>query len=354
MNRLLLSIALLLGLLGSALGQSISPVSGGSAAAVIGPSGAPAPGTVTDNALVRWDGTTGTQAQNSLGILSDTGVLTGLTNATIATGTITTSQPLTFTQTWNASGVTFTGVLANFTNTASATGSLLLDLQLGGTSLFKLSKAATATIGLGGTGATDTTLILDGSSAATHGAGIQFSSNSVAQSFIGPNSFINGSGTSPALTLLTVGAVNILLSPGNSIVSIGGLTSAFPAFKRNGINIDVKLADDSTYSSLAARGIFSAGAVPTLVLAGGTCAGTVIAGGSTVGTVTLTGACVATNTMTLSVMPTAPTGYVCDAIDRTLGSSLLVQTGTSTTTAVFTFGGTTGATDVLAYKCIGY
>lgn len=33
----------------------------------------------TDNALVRWDGTTGTLVSNSVAILSDTGELTGLT-----------------------------------------------------------------------------------------------------------------------------------------------------------------------------------------------------------------------------------------------------------------------------------
>jgi hypothetical protein len=57
--------------------------------------------------------------------------------------------------TWNASGTTFTGIGLNVTDTASAAGSLLLDLQVGGTSQFKVSKggrvtAQTLTIGLGG------------------------------------------------------------------------------------------------------------------------------------------------------------------------------------------------------------
>lgn len=37
------------------------------------------PGVSTDNALVRWDGTTGLVIQNSVGILTDAGALSGLT-----------------------------------------------------------------------------------------------------------------------------------------------------------------------------------------------------------------------------------------------------------------------------------
>lgn len=59
---------------------------------------------------------------------------------TFAAGTITTSQPLTVTQTWNAGGVTFTGLLANFTDTASASGSLLMDLKVGGVTQFSIRK----------------------------------------------------------------------------------------------------------------------------------------------------------------------------------------------------------------------
>lgn len=67
------------------------------------------------------------------------GVLSA-TNGSFATGTITTSQPFSFTQTWNSSGVTFTGFKVNITSSASATGSLLADIQLGGTSKFSITK----------------------------------------------------------------------------------------------------------------------------------------------------------------------------------------------------------------------
>jgi hypothetical protein len=60
---------------------------------------------------------------------------------TIARGTVTTSQPWTFTQTWNAGGVTFAGLVENITSTASAAGSLLLDLQVAAASKFSVDKS---------------------------------------------------------------------------------------------------------------------------------------------------------------------------------------------------------------------
>ena len=61
------------------------------------------------------------------------GTMTG--PVTMTGGTVTTSTPLIdATQTWNASGVTFTGWKLNITNTASAGGSLLADFQVGGVS----------------------------------------------------------------------------------------------------------------------------------------------------------------------------------------------------------------------------
>jgi hypothetical protein len=52
-------------------------------------------------------------------------------------------------QTWNASGTTFTGLLLNVTDTASAAASLLADLQVGGTSRFKVAKTGTVSVATG-------------------------------------------------------------------------------------------------------------------------------------------------------------------------------------------------------------
>ena len=61
--------------------------------------------------------------------------------ATLATGTITTSNPiLNLSQTWNNAATTFTGILADCTDTASATDSMLMNLRVGGTSRFRVRK----------------------------------------------------------------------------------------------------------------------------------------------------------------------------------------------------------------------
>jgi hypothetical protein len=51
--------------------------------------------------------------------------------------------------TWNASGTTFTAIKMNVTDTASATASLLMDLQVGGSSQFKVQKNGTTTFSNG-------------------------------------------------------------------------------------------------------------------------------------------------------------------------------------------------------------
>jgi hypothetical protein len=58
--------------------------------------------------------------------------------ATFAAGTITTSQPLTLTQTWNNAATTFTGLQVNVTDSASGNSSTLIDLRVGGTPLFRV------------------------------------------------------------------------------------------------------------------------------------------------------------------------------------------------------------------------
>jgi hypothetical protein len=63
------------------------------------------------------------------------------TTLTANNGTQTTSVPvLDLAQTWNASGTTFSALRVNVTNTNSAAASLLMDLQVGGTSRFAISR----------------------------------------------------------------------------------------------------------------------------------------------------------------------------------------------------------------------
>lgn len=60
--------------------------------------------------------------------------------STIARGTVLTSQPWIWTQTWNDGAVTFTGVRVNITSTASAAASLLQDWQVAGTTVTNIHK----------------------------------------------------------------------------------------------------------------------------------------------------------------------------------------------------------------------
>lgn len=62
-------------------------------------------------------------------------------------GTVTVSTPLLdHSQTWNDAAVTFTGWKLNITDTASAAASLLIDLQKGGVSQFKVTKSGELTV----------------------------------------------------------------------------------------------------------------------------------------------------------------------------------------------------------------
>lgn len=63
------------------------------------------------------------------------------TNLTLSRGTITTSSPVSITQTWNAGAVTFTALDVNVTNTASAAASALADFRVGSTRQLAILRA---------------------------------------------------------------------------------------------------------------------------------------------------------------------------------------------------------------------
>lgn len=102
------------------------------------------PASSTDNALVRFDGTTGKLGQNSSGATLSDGFALSL-----AGGTVTASGPLlNVTQTWNNAAVTFTGLFANFTDTASANASKALDIQVGGVSKLSFQPKTASAFGI--------------------------------------------------------------------------------------------------------------------------------------------------------------------------------------------------------------
>lgn len=112
-----------------------------------------------------------------------------------------------------------TGIFLNATETAlNGMVHNLMDLQKGGTSLFRVGA--------------NNILTLAGAYQITWST---------------YNSYIYHGGT--GFDIFT-GTGSILLSPNNSIVAIVGRTNAFPAIKRNGAAIDLRLADDSGYADL--------------------------------------------------------------------------------------------------------
>lgn len=95
-------------------------VHGPSATTVSGPSSS------TDNAISRFDGTTGKLLQNSVVTISDTGAIAGAISLSISQGTITDpANAFTVASTWNDAADTFVGASIDITNTASAAGSLI-------------------------------------------------------------------------------------------------------------------------------------------------------------------------------------------------------------------------------------
>ena len=88
------------------------------------------------------------QASTNPSVYSTQTVATTLLGSTSLTGdTLTADAPvLNLSQTWNNGAVTFTGIKYNTTNTNSAAASLLLDLQVGAVSKFKVDKTGLVTI----------------------------------------------------------------------------------------------------------------------------------------------------------------------------------------------------------------
>lgn len=267
------------------------------------------PASATDNAIVRYDGTTGKLVQNSAVVISDNGAIT-------ATGaTVTASEPmLSLTQTWNGAG-TFNFITGTITDTSSAATSRMLLLKTGSTETLMMRKSGAVKI----TGTASTvnepffSLYTTWNNASTIFDGIVFDCNNIASnassylmrlSFDGNNKFtVNRSGdvitigavstgalSSTSITTTGTGSVtavgNIIsgsafyvgwtsrarmYSPSDGVIRLtndagtdftrlqfGGTTSSFPSIKRNATALNFRLADDSADAPItAAAGAFS-------------------------------------------------------------------------------------------------
>lgn len=133
--------------LGCTGGQVVRRNVGGTAfeCATIGGSGdVVGPASATDNAIVRFDGTTGKLVQDSYVTLGDASAPT----MTFAQGTLTADAPAIYhTATWNNAGTVFYGLVADITDTASAATSSPLDIRVGGISRMRLQKNGYLVVG---------------------------------------------------------------------------------------------------------------------------------------------------------------------------------------------------------------
>lgn len=181
-----------------------------------------------------------TQApQGSLIKITAASLFAGAQPITIASGTVTVSTPvLQATQTWNAGGVTFTAIDLNVTATASAAASLLINLRVGGTSVWKVDKAGAQTIASGATAngllitasATSTTLVLDNTNGSSQGACVQVKQGGTFRGFTGVSgSWLGTTASNFAIGAYTGGALEFY-TDGSSTVALTIATTRAAAF----------------------------------------------------------------------------------------------------------------------------
>jgi len=194
-----------------------------------------------------------------------------LENLTIASGTITASNPaLSITQTWNDAGVTFVGADTNITVTAAAAASLVERWRVGGTEILSLRKDGLLTA--------HTLTVSTGALTVTSGQSRHI--------------VLSGSATSPAVS---VTAGNLLLkTSGGTQVQIDNTAAAdryltiTGGVSGSGTNatIGVSGGDVGVSASLAITGALSGSAASKLALAQGSSAtSSVVAYGPNAGTV---------------------------------------------------------------------
>jgi len=246
----------------------------------------------------------------------------------IITGaTQTTSQPaLNITQTWNASGTTFTFLKGNVTNTASASGSILVDLQVGGTSRFSFLVGSTSVFSIDGTAASNNAYALKYGSSGVATVGSYGGTSEFAVS--GLLAFQNGTNSTPDAVLARSAAGQI---------DVGST------------------ADCSTASrcrDLRLRHLIGGGTAPTVASTTSNSCGTTsptIAGTDSAGKITVGATSGTSCTITFgTAYSNAPS---CWGNDETTAGGVTKIISTTTTVIL---SGTFLASDVINYGCIGY
>jgi hypothetical protein len=298
----------------------------------------------------------------------------GTFGRTIARGTITTSSPWTFSQTWNAGAVTFTGLDINNTVTAAADGSAYFKIENAGGEAFSIVK--------------DTTFV------ATNGVAISVNAQASASS---SNFAFRGTG---GFIYFTAGpATNALRQAKMSTISLGSVydtTADARLWRTTGLNLASTLpacwtasnadaacdtglnrtsagvleVNNGTPGTLAAfKGAYQvvtlkdSNTAPTIASGGCTSPAITHSNGTAAFLITIGTSCTGVKTITLT-LPAASHFWACDANNNTnstqQNANVLASLATSTTAVVLTnYARTTGvsadftASDTLLVKCSG-
>lgn len=165
--------------------------------------------------------------------ITSTGTLTGLT---VASGSITATTPILITQTWNNASVSFTGIRENITDTNSAAASYLMDLQVGGTSKFVVSKTGNIVVGESGgggitanvltTGANTTAGAITGNWSLTAGSRLNATYADLAEYYEADQEYEPG-------TVLEFGGEKEVTIAQDGTTRVAGVVSTDPAYAMN-------------------------------------------------------------------------------------------------------------------------
>jgi hypothetical protein len=170
-----------------------------------------------------------------------------------------------------------------------------------------------------------------------------------ANQFVAANSgTASNAGTQAALLASLSAAANafVILQATGGATPTGLLQSAVGL--TGGLTISTLAGPLTVVNPTLSNALISGGTRPTF---SGTCAVTGQTGGAIAGTWTASGACAA-GTYIATFGFTAPTGWSCNARDRTTPADAVNQTAASTTTATFT--ATTANNDVVQFDCTAY
>lgn len=201
--------------------------------------------------------------------------------ATITGGVVTASTPfINATQTWNNAAVAFTGVFLNITNNASAAASYLVDLQVAGTSVYRVSPAGLMqTTGLyvrtgGGT------LGSPNFAAQYHATGAAASYSQWTNSGVTGSNPVNG--TLVGIDAAGDGIINVQGPQSLKVTVAGILAFTIDTSSRTVFNKSIKMAS-STVAALPAAATDEAGARRYVTDALGPTFGATVVGGGAVG-----------------------------------------------------------------------